>query len=187
MYLYKHNLKNKMKETLIKATNWFYKDSRLTIVREKDQPDGGLKKKIEVNMLTLNPYDTKTTILNKGDSIDMTGSYGLSPLDIFNPFKERQNLAWLMMYQQGLLSDVNAEIIHPQFGSIMVTVNNPQIGTPYIVFYNDPALMVLGSIAGTRFNLSENESGYWASDKGWVIRYSRNKDTDNKEFSVLIK
>jgi hypothetical protein len=47
--------------------------------------------------------------------------------------------------------------------------------------------MVLGSIAGTRFNLSENESGYWISNEGWRIRYSRNKDTDNKEFSVTLK
>jgi hypothetical protein len=176
-----------MKKTLIKVMNWFYKDSRLNIIREAAQPDGGLKTTITVNMLTFNPYNTKTTNLGNSKSVDMTGTYGLNPFDIFNPFKENQNIVWLMMYQQGLLADVNAELIHPEYGTIMVTVNNPQIGTPYIVFYNDPALMVLGSIAGTRFNLSENESGYWISNEGWRIRYSRNKDTDNKEFSVTLK
>jgi hypothetical protein len=176
-----------MKKTLIKVMNWFYKDSRLNIIRQAAQPDGGLNPKITINMLTFSPYNTKTIDLDNGKSVAMTGTYGLNPFDIFNPFKEDENLVWLMMYQQGLLADVNTEIIHPQYGTVMVTVNNPQIGTPYIVFYDNPALAIMGSIAGHRFNLYENESGYWTSNEGWVIRYSRNKDTDNKEFSVLIK
>ena len=179
-----------MKKLKQKLKNWFYKDSRLVITKLGDvMPDGGHSAKVEVNMLTFNPYKTlEQTLTHKGDSAELTGSYGLNPWDIFNPFKERTNLAWLLMYNQGLMKDVTAELIHPYYGSVMVTVNNPQVGQPYAVFYNSPMEVVIPSpLVGTKLYLDENDIKSWTSEKGWKITVHRANDTDNKEFSISFK
>jgi hypothetical protein len=179
-----------MKKILSRLGSWFYKDSHLTVLRNSDSPlpDGGLIRNYTVNMLTFQPYATKTSVLSrKGDSVDLTGTYGLNPWDIFNPFKQNQNIAWLLMYQQGLIKDVTAEIIHPDKGSVMVTVNNPQVGPPYAVFYNSPLEAAIPSpLAGTRFNLSEGDSAEWVSESGIKLKVQRKGDSDNKEFLVTI-
>lgn len=169
--------------------NFFYKDSRLTIKRKlPDLPDGGLSRTIKVNMLTFSPYQELTKDLKENrDSAELTGTYGLNPWDIFNPFKQNQNIVWIMMYQQGLMKDVTAEIIHPRQGSFVVTVNNPQIGKPYAVFYNSPIEAVIPSpLAGKTIYLDENQSAYWESEGGIKVYVGRNPDTSNKEFVVII-
>ena len=169
--------------------NIFYKDSRLVIKRKSDDlPDGGLSRSITVNMMTFSPYQEITGTLNKSrESIELTGTYGLNPLDIFNPFKENQNIVWLMMYQQGLIKDVAAEIIHPHLGSFAVTVNNPQVGQPYATFYNSPIEMEIPSpLVGKKIYLDENQSAHWESKGGIKVYVGRNPDTRNKEFIVII-
>ena len=178
-----------MQHLLAKVGSWFYKDSHLVIQKKSGSlPDGGLKRDLTVNMLTLQPATTKTAVLsNAGDKVDLTGTYGLSPWDIFNPFKQNTNIIWLMMYQQGLLKDVTAEIIHPRLGSFAVTVNNPQVGTPYAVFYNSPIEMVIPSMfVGKRFDLSEGKSATWTSEGGIVVEVKRLNDSDCKEFVVTL-
>lgn len=170
--------------------NWFYKDSRLVVKKTGDKlPDGGLNPHVKVNMLTFSPAGTlERDLINKGDYAELTGSYGLNPWDIFNPFKENQNIAWIMMYQQGLIKDVTAELIHPQFGSFLVTVNNPQVGKPYAVFYNSPIEAVIPSpLVGNRIDLSEGDSSTWVSENGWSIQITRHGDSDNKEFELNFK
>jgi len=169
--------------------NWFYKDSRLTIVKQPTMPDGGYgHSSAEINMLTISPYEERTVTLKGNERITMSGTYGLSPFDIFNPFKENSNLAWLMMYQQGVLKDVSAEIKIPGADPIMVTVNNPQVGYPYAVIYDNPIEAALPSpFVGTRFNLDEGEIQYWNSDKGISLTIVRNSDSDCKEFVVYVK
>lgn len=170
-----------------KLRNWFYKDSQLVIKKKVNpMPDGGVARPIAVNMLTFSPYQTReVTLATDKDSVGLTGTYGLNPLDIFNPFKTNTNIVWLMMYQQGLIKDVTAELIHKDYGSIAVTVNNPQVGKPYAVFYNSPMEAAIPSpLAGTRIYLDEGDSAEWTSKNGWKISVVRNKDTDNKEFVV---
>lgn len=170
--------------------NWFYKDSRLVIVKTGDRlPDGGINPTVKVNMLTFSPSATvEKEFHNKGDNAELTGTYGLNPWDIFNPFKENQNLVWLLMYNQGLIKDVTAELIHPHFGSFAVTVNNPQVGKPYAVFYDSPVEMVIPSpLVGTRIYLDEGGSSTWTSEKGWTVEIKRHGDTDNKEFELNFK
>lgn len=170
--------------------NFFYKDSRLVIKcpTASHLPDGRLVRPVEVNMLTFSPYQTTEVKLKTiRDSVSLTGTYGLNPWDIFNPFKRNMNLVWVMMYQQGLIKDVTAELIHPDYGSVMVTVNNPQIGTPYAVFYNSPIEAVIPSpLVGTKISLDENRGSSWTSDKGWTIEVYRDSDTSNKEFKITI-
>jgi hypothetical protein len=177
-------------ELLKKVANWFYKDSHLVIKQNHhDLPDGGLHKyNATINMLTIQPYSEQSVILRKdSDVAEATGTYGLSPFDIFNPFKTNSNLAWLMMYQQGLLKDVSAEIDMPSCDPVLVTVNNPQVGCPYVVFYDNPILAVIPSpFVGSRFNLSEGESCTWTSPTGLKLEAVRNNDTDNKEFVITI-
>ena len=172
----------------MKLNNFFYKDSRLTIKRKNDSlPDGGLKKTIEVDMLTFSPQQQQTFILKSGDQAQMSGTYGLNPWDIFNPFKETSNLAWLLMYQQGLIKDVTAQIIHPNFGSIMVTVNNPQVGIPYAVLYKNPLDIVIPSpLVGDRINLKEGDNVMWSNGSGFEVQVIRNGDSDCKEFLIII-
>lgn len=173
-----------------KLKNWFYKDSHLVIRKTGDNlPDGGLTTSVQVNMLTFSPYATvETKLSHASDSAELTGTYGLNPWDIFNPFKENTNLVWIMMYQQGLIKDVTAELIHPRHGSILVTVNNPQVGQPYAVFYNSPIEAVIPSpLVGSRINLGEGDSSSWTSENGWTLQVARNGDTDNKEFIVTFK
>ena len=173
----------------MKLKNFFYKDSRLTIKRKTDSlPDGGLKKTIEVDMLTFSPQQQQTFLLKTGgDQAQMSGTYGLNPWDIFNPFKETSNLAWILMYQQGLIKDVTAQIIHPNFGSIMVTVNNPQVGIPYAVFYKNPLDIVIPSpLVGDRINLKEGDNVMWSNGSGLEVQVIRNGDSDCKEFLIII-
>ena len=170
--------------------NWFYKDSRLVITKkESPLPDGGYNHSVKVNMLTFSPAaTTEKTLTNAGDSSELIGSYGLNPWDIFNPFKENQNIAWLMMYNQGLIKDVTAELIHSQFGSFLVTVNNPQVGKPYIVFFNSPIEAVIPSpLVGEKIYLDEGDNKTWTSKKGWTVSFGRRGDSDNKEFYLDIK
>jgi hypothetical protein len=167
--------------------NWFYKDSHLVIKKKANSmPDGGAARPIVVKMLTFSPYQTKEVTLNTTkDSVDLTGTYGLNPLDIFNPFKTNTNIVWLMMYQQGLIKDVTAELIHKDYGSVVVTVNNPQVGKPYAAFYNSPIEAAIPSpLAGTKLYLGEGDSNEWISEKGWRISVTRNNDNDNKEFII---
>lgn len=169
--------------------NWLYKDSHLTVKRKKStMPDGGLVKNVTVNMLTFSPAQTKTAILHSDkDSVDMIGTYGLNPWDIFNPFKENSNIAWLLMYNQGLIKDVTAEIIHPVSGTFLITVNNPQVGQPYAVLYDNPIEAVIPSpMVGKRFNLDENQSATWTSKEGWNVTITRNGDGDCKEFIITV-
>jgi hypothetical protein len=177
-----------MKKTL---RNLFYKDSRMTIIREKTSPmpDGGLAAPpITLNMLTISPYEERQVTLKGGESNSMSGTYGLSPFEIFNPFKETSNLAWLMMYQQGILKDVSAEIDHPKHDPVLVTVNNPQVGYPYVVFYDNPIEVVIPSpIVGDRFNLDEGETVNWTSSTGLKITVTRDSDSDCKEFKIHVK
>ena len=167
--------------------NFFYKDSHLTVKRKKSTlPDGGLVKSVTVNMLTFSPAQTKTAVLrNDKDSVDMIGTYGLNPWDIFNPFKENSNIAWLLMYNQGLIKDVTAEIIHPVNGTFLITVNNPQVGQPYAVLYDDPIDAAI-PMAGRRFNLDENQSATWTSKDGWTVTITRNGDGECKEFLIVV-
>ncbi len=170
--------------------NWFYKDSRLTIVKNPVMPDGGYKNhsSIDVSMLTLSPYEEKAVTLKSNESVTMSGTYGLSPFDIFNPFKENSNIAWLLMYQQGLLKDVSAEIDSIEIDPILITVNNPQVGIPYAVVYDNPVNAVIPySMGGTRFNLKEGDSAQWTSSKGLTIEIFRLNDSDCKEFKVYVK
>lgn len=169
--------------------NWFYKDSRLTIIKQATMPDGGYgHDSADVNMLTFSPYAEKSATLKGHDRVDMRGSYGLSPFEIFNPFKTNSNIAWTMLYQQGLLKDVNAEINIPGKDPILVTVNNPQVGYPYAIIYDNPVAAVLPyGFGGTRFNLDEGEIQYWNSDKGISLTIVRNLDSDCKEFVVYVK
>ncbi len=169
--------------------NWFYKDSRLVVTKSSGSlPDGGKLNPVQVNMLTFSPYTTlEKSLVHNGDSAELTGTYGLNPWDIFNPFKQNTNFVWIMMYQQGLIKDVTAELIHSAFGSVMVTVNNPQVGQPYAVFYNSPIEAAIPSpLAGSRINLGEGDHASWTSKNGWTIQVRRNGDTDNKEFLVTI-
>ena len=173
-----------------KLKNLFYKDSHLVIKKLGDGlPDSGYHTSVKVNMLTFSPYSTlEKSLSQKGDISELTGTYGLNPWDIFNPFKENTNLVWLMMYQQGLIKDVVAELIHPQFGSILVTVNNPQIGQPYAIFYNSPIEAAIPSpLIGSKISLGEGDSETWTSDAGWMFQVTRNSDTSNKEFIVTFK
>lgn len=177
------------KELLKKVTNWFYKDSHMVVKQNHhDLPDGGIHTYATINMLTIQPYSEQSVILRKDSDIaQATGTYGLSPFDIFNPFKTNSNLAWLMMYQQGLLKDVSAEIDMPGCDPVLVTVNNPQVGCPYVVFYDNPILAVIPSpFVGSRFNLDEGESCTWISSSGLKLTAVRNGDTDNKEFVITI-
>jgi hypothetical protein len=175
-----------MKKTL---KNWFYKDSRLTITKNPTMPDGGYgHSSVDVNMLTINPYEEKSVTLKDNQSITMNGSYGLSPFEIFNPFKTNSNIAWLMMYQKGLLKDVSAEINKSGHDPILVTVNNPQVGYPYAIIYDNPIAAVLPyGVGGTRFNLDEGESAIWTSAKGLSLTITRVNDTDCKEFKIRVK
>jgi hypothetical protein len=169
--------------------NWLYKDSRLVVTKSSDNlPDGGKLNPVEVNMLTFTPYSTlEKSLVHNGDSAELTGTYGLNPWDVFNPFKENTNIVWLMMYQQGLIKDVAAELIHPQHGSILVTVNNPQVGKPYAVFYNSPIEAAIPSpLVGSKIYLNEGDSAFWTSENGWALQVRRNDDTYNKEFLVII-
>jgi len=140
-------------------------------------------------MLTFSPYNTIEKVLeNCGDTAELTGTYGLNPWDIFNPFKQNTNIVWLMMYQQGLIKDVTAELIHPRQGSMVVTVNNPQIGQPYAVFYNSPIEAVIPSpLVGTKIYLNEGETRSWTNENGWTVGITRNNDTDNKEFILTFR
>ena len=165
--------------------NILCKSTHLTIKRVSDIPDGGLKKSITVNMLTFQPNQTLTKNLKSNESIDMVGTYGLNPWNIFNPFGQNTNIMWLMMYNQGLLKDVNAEIVN-QRGSFMVAVNNPTIGLPYVIFYNSVTEAAVLPISGKRFNLSEGESITWLSDDGVRVSVTRNNDSDYKEFLITI-
>ena len=173
-----------------KLKNLFYKDSHLVIKKLGDSlPDSGYQVSVKVNMLTFSPYTTlEKSVSQSGDIVELAGTYGLNPWDIFNPFKENTNLVWLMMYQQGLIKDVVAELIHPQFGSILVTVNNPQVGQPYAVFYDSPIEAAIPSpLAGFKISLEEGGSNSWISETGWILQVTRNTDTSNKEFSVTFK
>ena len=172
-----------------KIGNWFYKDSHLTITKQPDMPDAGKLNPVKVNMLTFSPYTTvEASLSHSGESVQLTGTYGLSPFDIFNPFKENTNIVWIMMYQQGLIKDVTAELIHPDLGSIAVTVNNPQVGKPYAVFYDNPVEMIIPSpLVGSRIDLSEGDSASWTSKNGWTFQITRNGDTNNKEFDITFK
>jgi hypothetical protein len=172
---------------LRRIKNFFYKDSHLTVKRKKSTlPDGGLVKSVTVNMLTFSPAQTKTAVLRDDkDSVDMVGTYGLNPWDIFNPFKENSNIAWLLMYNQGLIKDVTAEIIHPVNGTFLITVNNPQVGQPYVVLYDNPVEAAI-PMAGKRFNLDENQSATWTSKEGWAVTITRNGDGDCKEFLIIV-
>lgn len=169
--------------------NWFYKDSHLTVRRKKStMPDGGFVKDVTVNMLTFSPSQTKTSILNSDkDSVDLIGTYGLNPLDIFNPFKESSNIVWMLMYNQGLIKDVTAEIIHPVSGTFLITVNNPQVGQPYAVLYDNPIEALIASpMVGKKIYLDENQSTTWISKDGWNVTITRNNDGDCKEFLIIV-
>lgn len=169
--------------------NWFYKDSRLTITKQPTMPDGGYGvASVNVNMLTISPYEEKVVTLKDDQSITMSGTYGLSPFDIFNPFKTNSNIAWLLMYQQGLLKDVSAEVQRAGSDPILVTVNNPQVGYPYAVIYDNPVFAVIPyNFAGTRFNLDEGETVNWTSSTGISLTIRRDNDTDCKEFKIHVK
>lgn len=176
-----------MKKTL---RNWNCKDSRLTITKQQGMPDGGLGRNISVrvNMLTINPHNEKTATLKDNQSITMSGTYGLSPFDIFNPFKQNSNLAWLLMYNDGFLKDVSAEVQKEGPDPILVTVNNPQVGYPYVIIYNNPVFAVIPhDFAGTRFNLDEGEVVNWTSPTGISLIIRRDNDTDCKEFNIHVR
>ncbi len=179
-----------MKQLFFKLRNWLYKDSRLTIRKKADSmPDGGLNNPFTVNMLTFSPPATQTKVLSKAhEETSLSGTYGLNPWDIFNPFKTNTNIVWLMMYQQGLIKDVTAEIVHPKMGSsFAVTVNNPQVGTPYAVFYNSPMELAIPSpLVGHRVDLNENGKAFWMSEKGIRVEVQRLQDSDYKEFLVIL-
>ncbi len=179
-----------MKHLLARVGNWFYKDSRLTIRKTSGSlPDGGYANPFTVNMLTFSPADTRTAVLSKlNDQVQLSGTYGLNPWDIFNPFKTNTNIVWLMMYQQGLIKDVTAEIVLPRQGSsFAVTVNNPQVGTPYAVFYNSPLeLAVPSPLVGHRVDLNEKGKAFWMSEKGIQVEVQRLQDSDCKEFLVIL-
>jgi hypothetical protein len=169
--------------------NWFYKDSRMTITKAQSMPDGGYGvNSINVNLLTFSPYAEKSIVLNNNESTSMSGTYGLSPFEIFNPFKTNSNIAWLMMYQQGLLKDVSAEINKPGHDPILVTVSNPQVGYPYTVIYDNPIAAVLPyGAGGTRYNLDEGETVTWTSSTGVTVIIKRDGDSDCKEFKITVK
>lgn len=166
-----------------KLKEFFSKSSKLTV---KLHHNTSSTSTITTNILAFQPAQQETYVLkNDSDSCQMVGTYGLSPWDLFNPFKQNSNLVWLIMYQQGLIKDVTAEIIHPTLGNFVITVNNPMIGIPYAILYNN-AVSVAIPMAGCRFNLDENQSYGWSSDKGLNISIARNQDSDYKEFVLTV-
>ena len=108
--------------------------------------------------------------------LEVTGTYGFWP----SPSKwgNIANAIWQTIISFGGRMDVVIGITD----KIAISLNNPTFGYPYTVFVDSD-----NGRGGERHNYYENEEHTYVDSVGQKYSCTRNIDSDNKEFAILIK
>jgi hypothetical protein len=127
--------------------------------------------------VSLDTVDSSTkAVLNKDTTqLEVTGTYGFWPSPSIAG--NITSAIWQALVSFGGRMDVVVSLTD----KIAISLNNPTFGYPYTVFVDSDS-----TFGANRHNYYEDESYTYVDTKGRRYTCLRNRDTNNKEFTITI-